>query len=69
MFKALNIDITLVYLLEKAERDIAITRVHDALIGGTLTPRIHSSYALEDCAAAHADVEAGNRKGSVLITM
>jgi len=67
LFKAITIDIVLVYILTAPERAAAIERVTQALRAGTLTPRIHATYPLADCAAAHRAVEAANRHGAILL--
>lgn len=67
LFKAVTIDILLIYLLPKAQRDAAIAQLHDALITGALTCPIARTYPLAQTAAAHDAVAAGNRAGAVLI--
>lgn len=69
LFKALTIDILLVYLLPEAARSAAITRLHAALRDGALEPAIHARFALDDCAAAHAAVMTPGRRGAVLLTL
>jgi NADPH:quinone reductase-like Zn-dependent oxidoreductase len=41
--------------------------LHKALVEGGLQPAIHAQFALSDCQAAHAAVEAGKRSGAVLL--
>jgi len=67
LFKAVTIDILLIYLLPPAQRAAAITRLHAALDQGALTCPIAETFALADCAAAHEAVEAGKRAGAVLV--
>ncbi len=67
MFKALKIDINLIYILPKPARDVAIARLHKALSDGALTPAIHTRMALDDCAAAHDLVMTPGRAGAVLL--
>ena len=67
LFKAVTIDILLIYLLPPAQRATAITRLHAGLDQGALTCPIAEIFALADCAAAHEAVEAGNRAGAVLV--
>ena len=69
LFKALKIDITLIYILPKPARNAAITRLHDALAEGSLTPAIHTTYPLEDCAKAHDAVMNSGRAGAVLLDL
>jgi len=67
LFKALKIDITLVYILPDPARKAAIGRLHKALCEGALKPEIHARYPLEDCARAHDAVLGHGRKGAVLL--
>ena len=67
LFKALKIDITLIYILPDAPRKAAIARLHDALATGGLTPRIDKIFDFEDCAAAQDAVMTPGRKGAVLL--
>ncbi|WP_299849453.1 NADPH:quinone reductase [uncultured Roseovarius sp.] len=67
LFKALKIDITLIYILPEPARNAAIARLHDALLNGTLAPAIHQQHALEDCAKAHDTVMTPGRAGAVLL--
>ncbi|WP_298804113.1 NADPH:quinone reductase [uncultured Lentibacter sp.] len=67
LFKALTIDIALIYILPAAERAVAIDHIHRALAEGALTARVHKTYALEDTAKAHEAVEAGQRHGAILV--
>ena len=67
LFKALKIDITLIYILPDAKRQAAIARLHDALTSGALTPDIAARYPLDDCAAAQDAVMAPGRAGAVLL--
>lgn len=67
LFKAITIDIVLIYLLPKWPREVAIDALHDAIMAGALRPAIHASYPLADCAAAHECIEAGGRAGAVLL--
>jgi NADPH2:quinone reductase len=67
LFKALKLDITLIYILPQAARDAAITRLHAALVAGALTLEPPHIFAPQEAGAAHALVEAGGRKGAVLV--
>ncbi len=69
LFKAVTIEIVLIYLLDAARRDAAIALLHGALQGGGLTPAIHAQFALTDCAAAHEAVMAPGRAGAVLLEL
>lgn len=67
LFKAVTIDITLIYILQEALRLRAIERLHDAVASGRLHLPVDAVFALSDCAAAHEAVERGGRSGAVLI--
>lgn len=67
LFRAITIDVVLIYLLPEAQRSTAIGLLHRAHAAGALKPAIHGHFALADCAAAHRAVEAGRRSGAVLL--
>jgi len=67
LFKALKIDITLIYILPLAQRQAMITRLHEALKSGALRPDVGARFALADCAQAHDAVMAPGRAGPVLL--
>ncbi|MEO1138234.1 MAG: NADPH:quinone reductase [Pseudomonadota bacterium] len=67
LFKALEIDITLIYILPIAQRRAAITRLHSALQAGALSPAIHARLPLDDCATAHDMVMTAGRRGAVVL--
>ncbi|KRS11008.1 zinc-binding dehydrogenase [Roseovarius atlanticus] len=67
LFKALKIDITLIYILPPAERAAAIARLHAALTEGALKPAIHACLPLSDCVTAHNMVLSPGRRGAVLL--
>ncbi|MFD2739769.1 NADPH:quinone reductase [Sulfitobacter aestuarii] len=67
MFKAVTLDLLLIYLLAEAPRNAAIDRLHDALSAGALTCPVQARYALADTAMAHEAVEAGSRSGAILV--
>lgn len=67
LFKAVTIDITLIYILDETSRRQAIEHLHDALTSGRLQLPVDAVFALSDCAAAHRAVEQGGRSGAVLI--
>lgn len=69
LFRAITIDIVLIYLLPPAERATAIGMLHRAYAAGALKPAIHARFALAECVAAHQAVEAGRRAGAVLLEM
>jgi len=67
LFKALKIDIILIYILPDAKRQAAIARLTTAVEAGTLRPVIHARFPLEDCATAHETVMRPGRAGAVLL--
>lgn len=67
LFKAVTIDIILIYLLPAAPRDAAISRLHNALADGALTCPTERIFPLAETAAAHEAVEQGQRNGAILI--
>ncbi len=69
LFKALKLDITLIYILPLAEREAAIARLHGAFADGALRLETPNVFALEEAASAHNLVEAGGRTGAVLVKL
>jgi len=67
LFKALKIDITLIYILPLPQRQVIIARLHEALSSGALRPEIGARFALEDCDQAHEAVMAPGRTGAILL--
>ncbi|WP_170358080.1 NADPH:quinone reductase [Ruegeria arenilitoris] len=67
MFKSVTLEMVLVYLLPADLRNEAIANLHQALTDGALKCPIQKLYSMEECAAAHRAVEAGNRTGAVLL--
>lgn len=67
LFKALKIDISLIYILPAPERTAAIARLHAALTEGALKPAIHASLPLSECVTAHNMVLSPGRRGAVLL--
>ena len=67
LFKAVTIDIVLVYLLTEAQRTPAIDRVHRALAEGALHCPVAQIFPLSETVKAHEAVEAGARAGAILI--
>ncbi len=68
MFKAVTIDMALIYLLDDATRQQAINHLADMLNANALNIRIAAELPLADCAKAHQLVEAGNRQGAIILT-
>ncbi len=67
LFKALKINIALIYILPKKERDIAIKALHEAHSDGALKMAVGSIFSLEECAKSHDATLKPGRRGSVLI--
>ena len=67
LFKAVTIDIILIYLLPPAEREQTITRLHNALSDGALDCPVEKIYPLAETVQAHQAVEAAVRSGAILI--
>lgn len=67
LFKAVTIDIALIYLLDSTARQAAIAKLHAALRAGALTCPVQSVFPLSDTALAHEAVARGQRCGAILI--
>lgn len=67
LFKAVTIEIALIYLLSESERTATIKRLTRALSEGALNCPVERVFPLADCASAHEAVEAGNRAGAILL--
>jgi len=67
MFKSVTLEMTLVYLLDTANRQAAIGHLHSALSAGALSCPVQEIYALDAAAAAHEAVERGARSGAILV--
>ena len=67
LFKALKINIALIYILPKQDRDIAIKALHEAHSDGALKMAVGNVFSLEECAKSHDATLTPGRKGSVLI--
>ena len=67
LFKAVTIDILLIYLLPAGPREQAINRLHHALEDGALRCPVDTVLPLSEAARAHELVEAGQRSGAVLL--
>lgn len=68
LFKALKLDIALIYILPDSERQVAISKLHEALHERALSFPTPYVFAPEDAAAAHEMVETGGRAGAVLVS-
>jgi NADPH2:quinone reductase len=69
LFKAVSIDLVLVYLLNRYERTTAIENLTRLLERDAMDLRISKTLPLEECAKAHEIIAAGQRAGSVILTM
>lgn len=67
MFKAVTIDLVLVYILSDSERAVTVANLLGLLERNALEFQISDVLKLEDCASAHDMIAAGNRSGSVLL--
>ena len=67
LFKAIKIDIFLIYILQPKERKIAINYLHSAYGQKALVPRIDSIYKLQDCDQAQERTLTKGRRGAVLL--
>lgn len=67
LFKAVTIDIMLIYLLPQSTRDALIDKLHRALGAGALTCPVAHIYPLDQAAAAHEAIEAGGHDGAILL--
>ena len=68
MFKAVNINLILVYLLSPEQRIAAIKHLTHLLGQNTLNLRISAQLPLSDCAKAHQLIENNQRNGSVILS-
>ncbi|SFT89793.1 NADPH:quinone reductase [Sedimentitalea nanhaiensis] len=67
LFKAVTIEIVLIYLLTPAQRSAAIDRLTQALNDRVLDFPVQQVFSMSNCAAAHEAVQAGGRAGSILL--
>lgn len=69
LFRAITLDIVLIYILPRQLRQHAMDQAQAAFDDGQLRPTIHAQFTLADAAAAHDAVAAGKRSGAVLLRM
>ncbi|MFT7106326.1 MAG: NADPH2:quinone reductase [Yoonia sp.] len=67
MFKAVSIDLALIYLLRDGERATSIANLTRLLAQDALDFRVSETLPLEDCAKAHDIVAADGRAGSIIL--
>lgn len=69
LFKALTMDVFLIYLQTEEDRLMCIEKLHAALSDGALNIPVQHIFDLKDTAAAHVAVEQGGRAGAVLVRL
>lgn len=67
MFAGITIRLVLVYILPETARAAAIADLTEALETGALRHRIAARFPLDETAAAHEAVEAGDKLGQVIL--
>ncbi len=67
MFKAVTLELILIYILPKPDRARAIEKLHQALAAKALICPVQDVFPLEQCATAHTCVQAGKRSGAILL--
>tara|TARA_B100001173_G_scaffold28327_1_gene22238 strand:+ start:1195 stop:2178 length:984 start_codon:yes stop_codon:yes gene_type:complete len=67
LFKAIKIDIFLIYILPVKEKEIAINYLHSAYEQKALIPKIDNIFKLEDCDQAQDRTLTKGRRGAVLL--
>lgn len=67
MFKAITVEMALIYLLTDTQRQTAIGNLTTLLGSGALAPRIDPAFTMADVAKAHEAVETNARSGAVLV--
>ena len=67
MFKAVTLELVLVYILSADQRANCAVQLTDLLERKALAMRVAEVMPLEDCAKAHEVVAAGQRAGAVLL--
>ncbi len=69
LFKALTLDVVLIYLQTETDRTHTISRLHAALTEGALRIPVQKVFELEDTAKAQEAVEQGGRAGAILVRL
>ncbi len=67
MFKAITVEMALVYILTDEQRERAVGHVTSLLQAGVLNPRIAPVFDMANAAKAHEAVETNTRDGAVLV--
>ncbi len=69
MFKAVTIELLLVYLLSPEQRERTIKDLTGLLMQDALEIRVSDQFEFADCAKAHDVIAAGARAGTVILTI
>ena len=69
MYLDITVRMIIVYAMPEAAKAQAVSDIQDALEMGRLQHRIARLMPLEDCAAAHREIEGGKVRGSVILTI
>ncbi len=67
LFKAVTIEIALIYILTPEQRRATIATLTRALNEDALSCPVDRVFPLADCASAHEAVETGHRNGAILL--
>ena len=67
LYKAIKLDIALIYILPEPERKLAIENLYKAHKAGALETKIETIYNLESCSLAHDLTLKPGRMGAVLL--
>jgi NADPH2:quinone reductase len=67
MFKAVTLEMALIYLLTPDQRRDMVDIITRALADGALDVPVQAVFDADVCAAAHEAVEAGGRTGAILV--
>ncbi len=69
LFKALTLDVILIYLQGDRDRAHCVSKLHDALSQGGLSIPVQEVYPLQEVVKAQEAVETGGRAGAVLVQL
>lgn len=67
MFKAITLEMALIYLLTSQQRTTAINHLSELLARDALDPRLDAPFEMSEVAKAHQSVEDNTRTGAVLV--
>ena len=68
LFKGIDLQFLLVYLLTSHERATAALHINELLATGRLDVPVHGVFPLQECAQAHRTVESDARRGAVIVS-